>query len=136
MQFYYGIEGKYTDITSLVKVNSSINEYMFIPATENSRSQIYGDPLYGITKNIKIITSDNNIIYVNPNKSCIVNSLTNEVQVGNPRYFWNKIGKFIEPKDMRLDILHKFIHFEHGNIKDEYPEQFMVMLNLDGGFSS
>jgi hypothetical protein len=84
MKFFYGIENNYTDITNQVYSKCIVNNKIKIPSNDNIRSQIFGDPLFGILKHIKVIFDDNaNQIYdhntmimfdiSNPEKNIIIN---------------------------------------------------------------
>lgn len=131
MQFYYGVKGNYLDITESTKNNSSMNEYIVFPVSDHLRSAIYGDPVPGSLKHILIIDMNKNELIVNANESCVIKTSTNEIEFNNPRFFWNEIGRFIELKEWRLETLHRVMPFNFGSLKDEYPEQLMVVLFLD-----
>ena len=53
-EIYYGIEGNYTNITDAVKTKCVNAGIMHIPVRDNIRTRLFGDPLPGIKKHIKI----------------------------------------------------------------------------------
>jgi len=52
----YGIENKYIDITELASrvCERRNNGMLIIPASDNERSSLFGDPTYGSVKHIKV----------------------------------------------------------------------------------
>ena len=59
MKFYYGANSTYIDITDIVYNKFLNNNIIIIPSCDINRANIFGDPIHGIVKNIKVV--DNNI---------------------------------------------------------------------------
>lgn len=55
MKFFYGIEGKYKDITDIVFSKCINKNVIEIPKNDIVRPTIFGDPLFGVLKNIKVV---------------------------------------------------------------------------------
>jgi FkbM family methyltransferase len=124
MEVYYGVEGKYSNITNTVLEKCLINDILTIPKTDLARSIIFGDPLQGILKHIKIGDS----IYSHEDLICI-NYITGEaIDVSIVRKkWWNEKGKFILDDEIRLRNLHNLIKLSFGSFQDEFPEQLMAI---------
>lgn len=143
MKFYYGYgENNYIEITQQVLSNCLKNNCINIPANEADRVNIIGfDPYPGMVKHIIVVDYFNNkYIYtttkeININFNSISEQLYNDI---TPKKWWEETGKFIEDPVERLDKLHKHINLfytfyygEYGGFEHEYPEQLMVMRNLE-----
>jgi FkbM family methyltransferase len=118
---FYGIENKYIDVSR----KTFLYNYLFhdkelkkiyIPKTDKLRSLIFGDPIYGVLKNVYIngIIYDESIdIYLDikiKNKEELIRSFTSEE---------------------KLEMIHNNTIFTYingdmaGDMKDEYQEQIM-----------
>src|SRR5690606_18988231 len=62
MNIYYGCNDKYIDITDKTK-EYSINNFIFIPKGDHNSASIFGDPCFGIRKNIKVVNNGKETIY-------------------------------------------------------------------------
>lgn len=124
MQVYYGVEEKYTNVTNIAVEKCLRDNILTIPKTELARSNIFGDPLYGTLKHIKI----ENTIYPFDQTICINYTNGETVNISDQRKkWWNTIGKFIKEAELRLKTLHNYIELSFGSFKDEFPEQLMAM---------
>jgi FkbM family methyltransferase len=61
MKFYYGANSTYIDITEIVYNKYLVNNIITIPNSDINRANIFGDPLHGIVKNIKVVDNNNNV---------------------------------------------------------------------------
>lgn len=106
----YGIENKYIDITELASrvCERRHNGMLIIPASDNERSALFGDPTYGFVKHIKV----NEEIF-DTTRECHILLPTPNHYVGNPH--------------KKLQQLHEKLRFNGDRISDEYPEQVMAM---------
>lgn len=59
MKFYYGVNSKYIDITDIVYNKFSNNNVITIPSNDITRSNIFGDPIHGVKKHIKVVDNNN-----------------------------------------------------------------------------
>ena len=130
MKFFYGAADRIIDITKSINEKSRINEYIIIPFSDVAISSVHGDPCPGIVKEVRIVFEGQTII-ITREQSCIINTLTNEIKINDPRYFWNNIGQYIELPESKLRELHRVMSFEFGSLHDEYPEQLMSIMFLD-----
>ena len=55
MEVLYGDGNNYIDITEQVKNNYVKNGHIFIPRLDILRSYLFGDPVFGVKKHIKIV---------------------------------------------------------------------------------
>ena len=135
MKFFYGIENNYIDVTFEVLENCLSENIISIPLSDTERSAIFGDHLFGIVKNIKVIFDDNTVKIFKSNQIAIFEIINNNlleiynmlVEINIRTLWWNKIGKYIKDSNEKLRNLHKYLRINHGNIADEYPEQLMVI---------
>lgn len=106
----YGIENKYIDITELAsRVCERRNTGMLIiPASDNERSLLFGDPTYGFVKHIKV----NGEIF-DTSRECHIRLQKPENYIGNPH--------------KKLQQFHEKLRFNGGSLADEYPEQVMAV---------
>jgi FkbM family methyltransferase len=121
MNILYGYDDKYVDITDKVLEECIIDDEILIPKNDNNRADIFGDPFYGIKKNIKIIIDGIETIY---NDDVEINIKTTSKAT-------NKVSrKFLELEvlspEKKLEVIHNNLKFIGGDIRDEYPEQLMV----------
>ena len=124
MQVYYGVEANYTDVTYICYKKLVSDNVLRIPASENDRCKIFGDPIYGTLKHIKI----GEIIYTHEQEIVLDYPSKTEEELSTYRKnWWNTIGKFIESPQERLKQLHEHIYLQNGSMKDELPEQLMAM---------
>lgn len=132
-QFLYGVENRYVDITQKVMKLCLIDGKVYIPETDDGRANLFGDPIYGTLKHIKIINnSTNDIILCNNRDKKIIDDIIfigyNSGNLKDKRkVWWDVTGKHIEDPEIRLYQLHQFIHIDFGSFKEEYPEQLLAM---------
>lgn len=50
----YGANNNYKNVTDIVVNNCVYENEIFIPSGDNNRALIFGDPLFGVVKDIKI----------------------------------------------------------------------------------
>lgn len=109
----YGIPGHYIDVTELVvKLCDRNNEYIEIPKTEDGRSLLFGDPIWGKLKHIVIKD-----IEVPAEYECYIPISDRYPYIGNPHE--------------KLKNLHSTLKFNGGTMTDEYPEQVMAISFID-----
>ena len=126
LQVNYGIPSQLVDITDKVTRLADQNGIVNIPASDNSRADIFGDPLYGILKSLYITNVDTNtIIEYDNTKQIIINILTGEVIEIDTR---PESDKAID----RLAGLHTKLQIRYGSFTEEYPEQLMAARFLTG----
>lgn len=122
MKVYYGAAGKYQDVTEIATRKCLSNGIMRIPKNEFDRCNIFGDPLLGTLKHIKIDEK----IYSHEQSIC-VDYETGESRLSvERRKWWNESGKFISDPTVKLAGIHNYISLSFGKLSEEYPEQMMA----------
>lgn len=123
IKIYYGYNKQnYADITSKVKEITNFH----IPAEDESRAFLFGDPFPGIVKHILIVI--NNIEYkIYSGQECLLNPQTLFLNIIHPKTWWDNEGKDIADKKIALSSLHRKIAMEYGKMSDEYPEQLLTI---------
>ncbi len=135
MRFYYGYDQEnLSDISEKVEQNFLIENEYFIPSDDNLRSKILGDPYFGKLKFILIELNSKDSFFIYHNQSVkFPKNIDNKNQIEittlrNLRYlWWNKVGRFIENLEQRLDSLHQWIGFGYGSMEEEREEQMMAI---------
>jgi len=135
MQFYYGFESNYADITSIVYSKCIQDGIVYIPADDNVRAKLFGDPFYGILKHIKTVDSSGNIKIYSSSEAIQseteVHTLYKTFNRDERRIWWETYGKKIEDINTRLIELQKTLRLNHGDFIEEFPEQLMIMRYLE-----
>jgi FkbM family methyltransferase len=130
MKIFYGVENNYVEITGQVLEKCLKNNEIYIPSNDNLRAVMFGDPLYGVLKNIKIEFDDNlcKIYYHNnPLYLKIIDVKIEEINnITRRKTWWKNVGKNIKNPEEKVMEMHKYININYGNIKDELSEQIMA----------
>lgn len=115
MQFLYGIDGNYVDVTYKVFKTCYNQGIFYIPIDDNERAYLFGDHLYGVKKEL----------LCNGTPCRVREIMTMEDQNWNPTRptldFRNKEGK------EKLEMIHRHVLFFGGRVRDEYPEQLLAV---------
>jgi FkbM family methyltransferase len=106
---FYGVESNYSDVSSQALTKCLFEGKIHLPGGDVSRALIFGDPIPGTLKQIKVVAGEKEYIF--PDHLDVV--LTPEGPV--------------LPTD-KLESIHSSLKFVGGSIKDEYPEQIMATL--------
>lgn len=123
-KIYYGVEGRYTDVTEIAVKKCLKNGILEIPKTEFIRANVFGDPLFGTLKHIKFEDK----IYTAEQTLFIDYETKKIMDIGLVRKnWWKNTGKNIENDEERLKELHKYISLSFGAFHEEFPEQLMAM---------
>jgi FkbM family methyltransferase len=131
LRIYYGTLEKNVDITMKVQEICRAGDYLVIPADDNLRAKIFTDPCFGIVKCI-IISGLSNVLHIfNQATTILLDTNTNQVVQNIPltRRLIKKTGMKMEEK---LHALHSLLVLKEGSMKEEYPEQCMVMEYFTG----
>lgn len=130
----YGVEGKYLDVTEIALAQCVKNGILILPSGDGERAAVFGDPLFGILKHIKLSLNGKSTIYpytesitMDISDTKLHNILIVESKA-NDRLWYDRNNP--NPEE-RLKIIHDKLLFLGGNIRDEYPEQLMVTAFLN-----
>jgi FkbM family methyltransferase len=128
MKIYYGIENNNIDVTEICLSKLLSNNIITIPSNDFNRAYYFGDPVFGVLKQIFISINDDNtkLNYENYYK-IYINITTNEITVENETDILNK-----KNIDNKLNELHSKLTIKHGSFKEEVPEQKMALMYLKG----
>jgi beta-1,4-mannosyl-glycoprotein beta-1,4-N-acetylglucosaminyltransferase len=77
LKFFYGISKKHIDITRIVLEKCIINDELIIPPTDNERTAIFTDPMFGIIKDIYIVFNESCYCKIVSNLYTLINLQTN-----------------------------------------------------------
>lgn len=115
MKIYYGNKDSWSDVTQVCFEKLRHHNYILIPACDINRTVFFGDPLFGIVKLIRIVSSTDQTYDQTANIKIDIETETIEVK--------SYTDKTVENK---LLALHKQLTFKYGSLRDEFPEQRMV----------
>jgi FkbM family methyltransferase len=131
----YGIPGHYIDVTELVvKLCGRNNEYIEIPKTEDGRSSLFGDPIWGKLKHIlmngiEILAEQD--FYIPIKILCPHTGNFDKNEVAGSFNEQNALKKcpypYIGNPHEKLKTIHSTLKFTGGVMTDEYPEQVMAI---------
>lgn len=131
MKIYYGYDSEhYVDVTHIALNKCVSNNLIVIPKNDHLRANIFGDPYSGFLKHILIVDNLNTQYKIPHYKGAVIefNSNYEDIVVNNSAKFWyEKIGKFIDNPDERLSELHNHLVFNYGSLSEEYPEQLLTI---------
>jgi FkbM family methyltransferase len=114
MKFLYGTTNKAIDVTEICHSKLKKNGIIRIPCGDISRSQFFGDPLFGTLKSFIIESDDGEIdIY---DDGTVLDLMENGTVI----------------RATNLNVIHSQLKIRHGSIKDELVEQTMSLLHLNG----
>lgn len=123
MRVYYGLLNKSVNVTEICYSKLLKNDVITIPANDNQRAQIFGDPIYGIEKKIFLLDDSNDIQEYDQNFEVQINTKTNTITT-----IFSK-EKQINDK---IDKIHNKLKIKYGSFKHELPEQKMAVRYLTG----
>jgi FkbM family methyltransferase len=119
----YGIYTNNIDVTDICLTNLTNSNIITIPAVDDNRTAYFTDPIYGTKKKIFVIINGNVDVY-DETYVVKINLLTNTVSAISMNY-----NIYINNK---LFNLHSKLKINYGTLKDEVPEQKMVVQYLTG----
>ena len=120
MKILYGIENNNIDVTEICFSKLVYENNIIIPPKDGNRAQLFTDPLDGILKKI-FISTDNYLSEYDEDNMIKINIINKTIEVFDD----NTIEK-------NIDSIHSKLKFNHGSLKDEYPEQSMAIRYLTG----
>jgi FkbM family methyltransferase len=117
----YGVNGFYKDITKVVLSNYCGGGILYIPPDDNNRSTLFGDPLFGVVKHMKILHKNHWRLF--SHKEAVLLDVTACIPFSSPPIFTT----LEEAPCVKLAKIHSKLKFSHGHLYDEYPEQLMIV---------
>jgi len=126
LQVNYGIPGQLFDITEKVIGLADCNGIVNVPASDVTRAEIFGDPLYGVLKSLYITNlASSTVSEYNNTQQLVINTLTGEVTEVD-------IRTEADRANTKLVKLHSRLQIRYGSFTEEYPEQLMAARFLTG----
>jgi len=119
----YGIYTNNIDVTDICLTKLTNSNIITIPAVDDNRTAYFTDPIYGTKKKIFVIINGNVDVY-DETYVVKINLSTNTVSARSMNY-----NTYINNK---LFNLHSKLKINYGSLKDEVPEQKMVVQYLTG----
>ncbi|CAH6419024.1 Hypothetical protein HVR_LOCUS212 [uncultured virus] len=120
----YGVTESYIDVTAIAMTKCVRDNMLIIPASDYGRAEIFGDPAFGKLKHI-VVTKDGKETFYFDNEFIYISVFPGEpvIDTTDKRYWFDRT---ITDPVAKLSMIHSFLRFTGGNIKDEYPEQLMA----------
>lgn len=119
----YGIYTNNIDVTDICLTKLTNSNIITIPAVDDNRTAYFTDPVYGTKKKLFVIINGNVDVY-DETYVVKINLSTNTVSARSMNY-----NTYINNK---LFNLHSKLKINYGTLKDEVPEQKMVVQYLTG----
>jgi FkbM family methyltransferase len=121
MKIYYGLKDKWIDVTQICYDKLLNNNKIIIPSGDINRANYFGDPLYGVLKNIFIINENNEITEYN-------DTLDIYIDISNNKVIHIKNNNINE----KMNEIHSKLRIKYGSFSEELPEQKMAVRYLTG----
>ena len=141
LKILYGIENKYSDVSHII-----ISKQIYhIPPDDIERYNLFKtDPAFNQIKHIKVTDNKMNEIFIQQGETAkfikdtsLTLSFKDQIYELPPyqerqsiNEWYNLEGKFINNPKERLNTLHTYLKFNYGSLKEEYPEQLMILSYL------
>lgn len=120
MKILYGIPSSTIDVTDICKEKLTVNNIITIPNGDINRSRYFSDPLPGIVKSIFIEHNGKTLQY-DPHTQIKINIIDNIITTNSNKDI-----------NMKIETIHSKLKLKYGSLKDELPEQKMVVRYLTG----
>jgi FkbM family methyltransferase len=121
----YGAGLEYIDVTDIAMNRCWNSGNLMIPGADIVRASIFGDPLFGTLKDIKIVTGDRVTTYNDgENIDIFVGGEKSSDRDPSMRVKTNNV--YFASNEAKLDYIHRNIIFIGGNVRDEYQEQYLT----------
>jgi len=119
MKFTYGTIDTQIDVTDTV-IASMKSSLVYIPADDNKRAKLFGDPIFGTLKSVFVDTVPYDTQY-----ALFIDTVAEKVYTEDiPQSFED-----VYPEEVtlsKLSALQKGVVLRHGSFRDELPEQKMA----------
>ena len=127
MYIKYGLLNNNIDITEICFNKLKYGNFIIIPATDNSRTNYFTDPLINVLKSIFIIDNNNITTEYDHTKNVYIDLILNKVLTDNIPESLRLLNI-----DERIVNIHKNLKLKYGSFNQELPEQKMVLRYLTG----
>jgi hypothetical protein len=124
---FYGINNIFSKI-------QREERFIYFPSCDIKRSKIFGDPVPNVLKVILIIDDINSVVMINNKTAIFYDQETCKIYRHSMPPFYLICHQYDVKKcaEEILQNLHESLTFSHGSLKEEYPEQLMAMMFLEG----
>jgi FkbM family methyltransferase len=127
MIIFYGHSSGYKNITDIALEKCVKGDILEIPACDNERAAIFGDPYPGILKHICIIDTEGNYTQYSADTSILYNIVLQKDEKYNLKQWWKKESNTLIGYEEKLKLLHKRVKIKYGSMSEEFPEQMMAI---------
>jgi FkbM family methyltransferase len=135
LTFYYGILGSYANITKNVFKQCFNEGWIIIPPDDNKRANLFGDPMFGVRKHIKVVDLENNTQTFSSEEEVRIKTDSYPLEIylnySQRKEWWKEYGSKIKDPNERLIELQNRIELIHGDFVEEFPEQLMIIKYLE-----
>lgn len=128
MNIFYGYDSEhYVNVTEIVAKKCLSGSEIYIPASEDNRTELFGDPYVGILKHILVKLEDGKEYKFDHN-----NAVNIRLQKPSEAKSWYKsYGKMIYSPIERLKEVQNHLQLKHGFFNDEFIEQMLCLDFID-----
>jgi FkbM family methyltransferase len=121
---FYGIFDNHRNVTDICLNQLTINNIITIPNGDYNRANFFTDHLPGIEKKIFITMNNNGYEY---DQTYIVKINLNDFTMNA-----QSVIEDVNRVNNKINIIHNTLKINHGHIREELPEQKMVVRYLTG----
>ena len=127
---FYGVDSNLINITETVYQKCCFQNVIYIPASDTDRAKLFGDPIFGVIKNVYYYHEKGIEIIDNTKEFFIDLDDSKKIYIGRP--VPSHIESIYPCPYNKLAKIHSNIKFLYGKMEDEYPEQLMSARFLKG----
>jgi FkbM family methyltransferase len=127
-RIYYGSQEQKIDVTSTALQRCLQSNFLYIPAGDNRRAELFGDPHFGVVKQIFVECH---------NETRIFEYFTNiYIDINENKIYQQDLLPENTPKEysahLKLKYIHSQLKIDYGNFDEENHEQCMAANYLTG----
>jgi hypothetical protein len=127
IQIFYGITDNKVDVTDICNSQLKYDNFIIIPFGDFNRSKYFNDHLYGIEKNVFVVSDE--FFYEYNGNTCV------KININDNSIFTEKIENSIRNNEIinnKISKLHSKLQIKYGSFDDELAEQKMALQYLTG----
>ena len=124
MKILYGTSEKNIDVTEICFKKLLLDNILCIPSGDANRAFYFTDPLYGILKEIFIVTEHGSMNY-DDTKSIFYDLSNGQIHTNISDYIKNTV-------ENKLKNIQNSLKLDFGSFNEEFPEQMMAVRYLTG----
>jgi glycosyltransferase involved in cell wall biosynthesis len=131
LQFYYGSGETKLDITTLVYKDYKVGKYIILPKDDARRSKLFTDPCPSVVKSIYVHV-DSVLKYTFDASVDVVIDVESATSITDKKILRSLVRHAYKTPKEQAEAMHSYISLYGGSMKDEFPEQCMIVSTFTG----